>query len=221
MKLEHRALKGLQVRAAEEGSQYIGVLSGYAARFNSDSVAFEGYGKPWVERIAPGAFTRTLKDNPDVVALWSHDPAKPAGRTPDTLSVREDENGLAIEIRLVDTPTNRELLTNVKAGIVDSMSFGFVPVKTRWTEQKTAETDLRTLEDVDLIEVSPVVWPAYPETSIGARSHRQFRELRASAPDLAEVMQERDRFLSSANAEGKSTTTTERDIWAARLGLSK
>lgn len=216
MKLEHRALKGLTVRSADQGTDFIGVLNGYAAKFNSDSVEFEGYQKPWVERIAPGAFSRTLQANPDVVALWSHDASKPAGRTPDTLSIREDETGLAVEIRLVDTATNRDLLTNIKAGIVDSMSFGFVPVKTKWEERDG--TDLRTLLDVDLLEVSAVVWPAYPDTSIGARSQRQFRELRTTAPDLREVMQEREAFLRSTPAAA-IITTPERDIWAARLGI--
>jgi uncharacterized protein len=217
MKIEHRAIKGIKIREADAGSKFIGVLTGYAAKFNSNSVRFGGYGKDWIERIAPGAFKRSLADNPDVVALWSHDAAKPAGRTPDTLTVREDETGLAIEIRLVDTATNRDLLTNVRAGIVDSMSFGFVPVKPRWVEQKDADHDVRTLEDVDLIEVSPVVWPAYPETTIGARSHRSFRELRATAPDLCEVMQERDQFLSGTTP-APAAITPQRDIWAARLG---
>lgn len=216
MNIERRALKGLTVRAADQGSDFIGVLTGHAAMFNSDSVAFEGAGKPWVERIAPGAFTRTLQENPDVVALWSHDASKPAGRTPETLSIREDETGLAVEIRLVDTATNRDLLTNIRAGIVDAMSFGFIPVRTQWEEQQGR--DVRTLLDVDLLEVSAVVWPAYPDTSIGARSQRQFRELRATAPDLKEVMQERDAFLRSTPAAA-IITTPERDIWAARLGI--
>jgi HK97 family phage prohead protease len=217
MKIERRAIKGLTFRAAESGTNYIGVLTGYAAKYNSDSVRFSGWEKDWIERIAPGAFKRTLAENPDVVALWSHDASKPAARTPDTLTVREDDTGLAVEIRLVDTATNRDLLTNVRAGIVDSMSFGFIPVKTRWTEQKDADHDVRTLEDVDLLEVSPVVWPAYPETTIGARSHRAFRELRATAPDLREVMEEREKFLSDAKP-APAAITPQRDIWAARLG---
>lgn len=198
MQLEHRAVKGLTLRAAPEASGFLGVLTGYAAVFNSDSVRFTGYQKDWVERIAPGAFSRSLKDQPDVVALWSHDAARPAGRTPDTLTVREDERGLAVEISLVDTSTNRDLLANVRAGIVDAMSFGFVPVKTAWEEASALDT--RTLQEVQLFEVSPVVWPAYPDTSLAARSHRSFRELRAAAPELTAIMQEREAFLRPAPA---------------------
>lgn len=214
MKLEHRAIKGLEARAAEQGSDHIGTLVGYAAVFNKDSVRFTGFQKDWVERIAPGAFKRTLTEMPDVVALWSHDSSKPAARTPDTMSIREDQTGLRVELKLVDTPTNRELFTNVRAGIVDAMSFGFIPVKTRWEE--TPEMDVRTLLDVTLHEVSAVVWPAYPDTSLAARSHKSFRELRATAPDLNEVMEERDQFLRSTPAP---VSTSLRDLWARRLGL--
>ena len=195
MKLEYRASKGLTIREAQPESGFIGTLTGYAAVFNSDSVRFGGYQKDWVERIAPGAFKRSLAENSDVVALWSHDASKPAARTPNTLRLSEDANGLAVEIDLIDTTTNRDLLANIRAGIVDSMSFGFVPVKTKWEERKDADADIRTLVDVDLHEVSAVVWPAYPDTSLAARSQRQFRELRASDPALSEVMQERENFL--------------------------
>jgi HK97 family phage prohead protease len=189
MKIEHRATKGLTFRDAkpeEKSAGTIGVLTGYAAVFNSDSVRFEGWQRDWVERIAPGAFKRSLTDNPDVVALWSHDSSTPVARTPTTLALSEDERGLSVSISLVDTSTNRDLVANVRAGIIDAMSFGFAPKKTSWEEKDGF--DLRTLEDVDLFEVSPVVWPAYPETSIGIRS--------ATPDDLKSVMEERDRLLS-------------------------
>lgn len=213
MNIEYRAFKGITLREAPKDSAFIGVLVGHAAVFNSDSVRFAGYEKDWVERIAPGAFARTLTASPDVVALWSHRSDAPAARTPDTLTVREDEQGLAVEIRLVDTATNRDILTNVRAGIVNSMSFGFVPVKTRWEEAK--ELDTRTLLDVDLYEVSPVVWPAYPDTSIGARSHRGFREVRAQAPDLREIMQERETFLRGAAQPSANDLATRQ--WEQRV----
>lgn len=216
MKLEYRALKGLHLREAPKDSGYIGVLAGYAAMFNRDSVRFAGWEKDWVERIAPGAFRASLETNPDVVALWSHDSSRPAARTPDTLTVREDDQGLAVEISLVDTATNRDLLTNVRAKIVDSMSFGFMPVRTRWEE--TPELDVRTLLEVEIYEVSPVVWPAYPDTSIGERSHRGFRELRAQDPQLKEIMQEREKFLRGQTAPAPQPPAAE-DTRETRLRM--
>jgi HK97 family phage prohead protease len=188
MKIEHRATKGLIFRNAspdEQKAGTVGVLTGYAAVFNSDSVRFSGWQRDWVERIAPGAFKRSLTENPDVVALWSHDSSTPVARTPNTLTLAEDDKGLSVSISLIDTSTNRDLVANVRAGIIDSMSFGFAPKKTSWEEKDGF--DLRTLEDVDLFEVSPVVWPAYPDTTIGVRS--------ASPEDLKSVMEEREKIL--------------------------
>lgn len=164
---EQRAFKGLELRAATDKAP-LGVLVGYAAVFESDSVEFSGWDRPWVERIRAGAFKRTLRELPDVVALWSHDSAKPLGRTPGSLVLEEDAKGLRAEIVLPDTSVARDLVANVRAGIVDSMSFGFVARAVEWVQGN--DRDVRTLLDVDLHEVSAVVWPAYPDTSIALRS---------------------------------------------------
>lgn len=195
MQHERRAFKGLELRTAPAASGYIAVLKGVAAPFGKDSVRFKDGqgGKDWVERIAPGAFTRTLRDNPDVVALWSHDPNKPTARTPHTLTLQETAAGLSFEMRLVNTSTNLDLVSNVRSGIVDGVSFGFQAVKTRW--EKGAEIDTRVLLDVDLFEISPTIWPAYPDTGVAERSLRQFREMRAESPELSSIIQERDAFL--------------------------
>lgn len=176
---EYRTLRGLTVREAPQDSGFIGVLAGRAAVFNSDSMIFEGWGKPWIERIAPGAFTRSLQENPDVRALWSHRSDSPLARAPKTLALRESDEGLEIEISLIDTQRNRDVLADVRSGNVDAMSFGFAARKVEWDESDKLK-DTRTLLDVDLFEVSPVVWPAYPATSISARS----LVARSAGPDL-------------------------------------
>ena len=79
-KTERRAVSGLEARAADaesaKKSGIIGTLRGYAAKFNCDSVPLGGF----IERIAPGAFKRTLVETPDVVALWNHDSGQPVAR---------------------------------------------------------------------------------------------------------------------------------------------
>ena len=111
---ERRALSGIEVREADKASGFIGHLTGYAAMFNSDSLDMGG----WTERIAPGAFKRSLAESPDILSFWSHNKDVPVGRTPDTLRVSEDDKGLRFELDLVDTEANRSLLTNVRAKIV-------------------------------------------------------------------------------------------------------
>jgi len=206
MKIEIRSIKGLTFRAATEG--FIGTLVGHAAMFNSDSVEFAGWEKPWVERIAPGAFKRSLTEQPDVKALAQHDSAAILGRAPGTLTLSEDDKGLAIEIRLVDTQLNRDTLTLVRSGIIDSMSFDFIPTKTQWEEGE--KRDIRTLLDVDLHEVSVVTWPAYPAAHVGARG------IELAGAELAAIKAERDQFLTAKRATAPSANHLLR-YWERRM----
>lgn len=200
---EHRAIRGLELREAPKESGLLGVLAGYAAVFNSDSLEFNGWEKPWVERIAPGAFKRSLTESPDVFALWQHDPAHVIARAPDTLKIEEDDKGLRVEIGLPDTSTARDLLARVRAKIVDAMSFGFTVKGQKW--EAGEERDTRTLLDVDLFEVSAVVWPAYPETTLAVRSHEAWRKSIEPPPPAAPA----------------APVFSERSYWESRLGLRK
>ena len=157
MQHEIRALAGLELRADGEVKK----LVGYAAVFNSMSEDLGGFR----EIVAPGAFKRSLKDRPDVFALADHDTSRRLGRTTnETLVLREDDRGLHVEIMLPDTQTGRDIHAEVRGGLIDAMSFGFSTRTDKW-EKKEGAT-LRTLEDVDLFEVSVVAFPAYRATSI-------------------------------------------------------
>src|SRR3569833_1214434 len=101
-----------------------GRLSGYAAVFDSLSHDLGGFR----EKIAPGAFDRTLKEFPLVLALVEHDTNKLLATTANgTLRIAPDERGLRVEIDPADTSYARDLLTLVKRGDVSGMSFRFRP----------------------------------------------------------------------------------------------
>lgn len=202
-KKETRALQGIEVREAPEDSPFIGILEGYASVFNSDSVPFDGGRRDWVERVQPGAFARTLREKPDVKAFWSHRSDQILARAPETLTLMEDERGLKATIHLVDTQLNRDLLTQIRAGIVDAMSFGFTVNAQSWEKDDANHRDIRTVTDVELFEVSPVVFPAYPDTSIAVRSQEQFHE------------KEEQERTDAAPAE---PFAPKRAAWRARLG---
>jgi HK97 family phage prohead protease len=202
---ETRHLRGLELREAPKDSGLLGVLAGYAAVFDSDSVKLGGYDGGFIERVARGAFKRSLTESPEVFALWQHDPAQVIARSPDTLTLAEDERGLRVEIGLPDTTTARDLLARVRAKIVDAMSFGFTVREQTW-QQRDGQPDLRTLTDVDLFEVSAVVWPAYPETTLAVRSHEQWRKS-INPP--------------ASSLPAPASIFSERSYWESRLGLRK
>jgi HK97 family phage prohead protease len=130
-------------------------FTGYAAVFNSDSVPL-----PFIERIAPGAFKRSLQSRNEVKMLWNHDSGEPlASVRGGTLKLVEDERGLKVEATLANTTRGRDVAELIRSKTVDSMSFGFSVIKDSWSG------DVRTLQAVRLFEVSIVSSPAYEGTA--------------------------------------------------------
>jgi hypothetical protein len=139
-------------------------IRGHAAVFGSLS---EDLG--WFrEKIEPGAFAATIPVA-DVRALMNHDPNYVLGRNKaNTLTLAEDERGLAIEVAPPDTQWARDLMTSMERGDINQMSFGFRVVKER--TEGTFEDPIRVLEQVDLFDVSVVTFPAYTQTTAEVRS---------------------------------------------------
>ncbi len=159
-KIERRTYTVQDVEARSENG--VMTLSGYAAVFNDASLPL-----PFKERIAPGAFRKTLTELPDVRLLINHE-GLPLARTKNgTLNLIEDERGLRFDAQLADTQEARDLWTLVQRGDVDQMSFAFRVIRQNWSKDKSE----RTLTEVSLADgdVSVVTYPAYPTTSVEAR----------------------------------------------------
>jgi HK97 family phage prohead protease len=132
-------------------------FTGYAAVFNSDSVPL-----PFIERIAPGAFKRSLQSRNEVKMLWNHDSGEPlASVRGGTLRLTEDARGLKVDATLANTTRGRDVSELIRSKVIDSMSFGFSVIKDSWSNDGNS----RTLEAVRLFEVSIVSAPAYESTA--------------------------------------------------------
>ena len=122
------------------------------------------------EKIAPGAFAKSIKKD-DIRALFNHDANYPLGRNKaGTLKLKEDDQGLAIEIDPPQTQWARDLQESIRRGDISQMSFGFTVVKDEWEHNKGKES-IRTLKEVKLYDVSPVTFPAYQQTSVKVRDY--------------------------------------------------
>lgn len=160
--IERRTICARELRASDEGDGPARI-SGYAAVYNSLSEDLGGFR----EMIAPGAFGAL---DGDVRALWNHNSDYVLGRTRSgTLALSSDEIGLAFEATPPDTQWARDLMTTIRRGDVDQMSFGFRTVRDEW-RQETGQAPVRTLLQVELYDVSPVTFPAYPQTSAQVRA---------------------------------------------------
>ena len=166
----------VEFRAAAADDDTLGTIHGYAAVFNEDTVIDSWEGR-FVERIAPGAFKKTIAERRDQIkVLFNHgqDPSigdKPLGKL-DIL--REDQTGLYMSVRLVDTSYNRDLIALVRAGALHSQSFRFSVIRDNWDKAKNPY--VRTLKEVKLYELGPVTFPAYEKTTASARTRQLLPE---------------------------------------------
>jgi HK97 family phage prohead protease len=152
-----------ELRAAPEGNGM--TFSGYAAVFNSDSEPL-----PFIERIMPGAFAKSLKSRNNIRMYMNHDSSMLLATTrAKTMRLVEDSKGLFVEADLPDTTVGRDLSVLMQRKDVDSMSFGFTVPQggDRWSDDGMT----RELRQIKLYEVSVVTgFPAYAATSAQVRS---------------------------------------------------
>lgn len=169
MKYEQRNLAEPVEFRAEDGSL---MAYGYAAKFRTLSQNLGGF----VETIEPGAFAKTIQEA-DVRALFNHDPNYLLGRNRSgTLRLEEDETGLHYEVDLPDTQAGRDVAHLLERGDISGSSFGFRTITDEWGETDSG-FPLRTLRSVALLDVSPVVYPAYVDTESAIRSLAAQRDL--------------------------------------------
>lgn len=174
-------------------------FTGYAAVFDSNSEPL-----PFIERIVPGAFKRSLKARNEIKMFVNHNMDMVLASTrAKTLRLTEDSKGLLAEAELPDTSYGRDLSVLMKRGDVHAMSFGFsVPKKgDRWSEDGTT----RELLDIRLHEVSIVTgFPAYEATTASVRTLEKVASRTKTDPDkLADALLklESGETLNAENAE--------------------
>lgn len=174
-------LDEIKIEQRGDGKRYI---RGHAAIFNQLSEDLGGFR----EQIAPGAFVDAIKTD-DVRALFNHNPDFILGRNlAGTLKLHEDARGLAIELDPPDTQVGRDLIVSMERGDVTQMSFGFAvrPNGQNWGKDDAGQV-VRTITRVRLYDVSPVVFPAYPQTDVAVRELRAWQHSGEQADAAAQA----------------------------------
>jgi len=158
------------IERADEDSDGL-TLEGYGAVFGSPT-RIDSWEGTFDEIIARGAFSRTLNAKMPVLQFdHGHHPmvgSLPIGAIED---IREDDHGLYVRARLHDNWLIQPVRDAIASGSIDGMSFRFsVPEGKDEFTQRSGDVPLRTIREVKLYEVGPVVFPAYEATSVGVRS---------------------------------------------------
>lgn len=160
-------------------------LEGYGAVFDSPARIQDWFGS-WDESIARGAFKKTLRDKTPVLQ-FDHGRDARTGSVPigSISTLVEDEKGLFVQARLFDNPVVEPIRQAIAGEAITGMSFRFNVTREEWRDAdgkklKPEEIDdllwvgtegiQRTIQEVELHELGPVVFPAYDTTSVGVRS---------------------------------------------------
>ena len=140
-------------------------IEGYFIRFNEETELWQGV----FEEVDPKAVDDSLKNN-DIRCLFNHDTNIVLGRTGNnTLELKKDDKGVFGRVKI--NPNDKQALdvyARIERGDINACSFGFNIVSEE-VQNRDDGTIKFVLKEIDLHEVSPVAFPAYPTTSIQAR----------------------------------------------------
>lgn len=201
-------------------------FQGYGAVFNSPT-RIDSWEGTFDEQIAPGAFRKSLRERtPKFQFDHGHHPligSIPIGTISD---IHEDDRGLYVSARLGQHIIIDLIREAISTGAIDGMSFRFSVVKDEWVDAegkivRAEDLDealytrsrgilLRTLKEVKVAEVGPVVWPAYADTTASVRSSGivQLDRSRLHEPEqrrlLAELLLRADAAAEKAPERGES-----------------
>ena len=186
----------VEIRSAGDGQR----IGGYGAVFGKLSRNLGGF----VELVDTGAFNQARMLNwPNVVCRYNHDSNMILGTSQGgTLSLRTDRIGLEYEV--LPPQARADILELVERGDIQFSSFAFrvPPGGDEWgtTDQNYP---MRTLHEVQLVDVAPVLDPAYPDATAGLRSLAA-----AMDADLTEV-----RKMAEADELRRFFVRTDRPVY--------
>ena len=165
-------------------------LDGYGAVFNAETT-IDSWEGAFIERIAPGAFKRSLGQRTPILQ-FDHGQHPLIGSLPIGVirSIREDSHGLKVRARLADNWLVQPVRDAIRDGAITGMSFRFRVLGDKWSTR--GGDKVRTITEVELFEVGPVVFPAYEQTTVGVRSRQALTAL-----EDPEVRSEIARILAS------------------------
>lgn len=145
-------------------------ITGYAAKYNRWSEDMGCCGCKFTEKIRKGAFDQALEES-DVRALKNHDSNLLLGRsTSGTLRLNSNSVGLHFEIDTPDTTTGRDIVEEIRRKDITGCSFSFTTAEDDWKYNEDGSVERTIIKVARLFDVGPVTYPAYPDTTVAARS---------------------------------------------------
>ena len=176
--------KNLEIRAMNFDSSNLSFddnnmhVSGLVNKAGSKSQVISEDGIEFYETIDPQAFIDAVNQTDHPIDFYEeHDPSLLLATTDNgSLVLNADPTGLSMEATMVDTQVARDAYQWIKTGIIKGMSFGFVVLDDSW--DYSGEIPFRTVNAIELYEVSAVRFPAYLASDIEARGIKNLKEFK-------------------------------------------
>lgn len=183
-----------EVRESPDGG--VG-LRGYAAVFDAPAHG---------EVVRRSAFDRTLAEGATVELLFDHDGIPLASTRGGTMSLSVDDTGLVVDVPSLDmdSPHVKSIVSALKRQDLQKMSFAFFTKR----DSYDSATQLRSLEDVELVDVSVVTRPWYDSTTVSLKSEDDAPVL-VEARDASATSEPDETEARAAEDEPTSETPTQ------------
>ena len=181
-----KELRVCEIRAANLAGDAGLTITGTPIVFNQETVIHDVEGS-YREIILPGAIDEKALE--DVHLFYNHDMNQvPLARTKSgTLKLEITSAGVNMSAILPNTGMGREVYEAVKLGNLSGASFCF-SVSPGGDDYDVKE-NLRTIKRINrVLEVSAVPFPAYPQTSLEARSALHEAKQRSKAKENARYL---------------------------------
>jgi HK97 family phage major capsid protein/HK97 family phage prohead protease len=197
-------LRSNKVELSSNGNDLI--VSGYVNKPGELSELLGG-SKKFRERILPGAFKAAIENrSKEIEFLAEHNIKKILSSTSNgSLELREEDEGLYMAAKITPTTYGRDYYELIKSGLISSMSFGFRALKDSW--QHVEGIAIRTVEQLELFEVSAVKEPAYTQSTIAARGIDLVEKI--EVPDEEQITNERGNQNMEMLMEKRTSEFTE------------
>lgn len=202
-------IKDMELQNNEDGSYKIGGYINVTNR-ESETLYNKKNGKYFKEIMTSGVFEDALERAEEIPLLLEHNwDEKLASTSLGDLTLKEDNIGLRFEATIKD----ESLYQKIKAGIINSCSFGFKVLRER-VECINSKLDRRFVDAIELLEVSLVKNPAYVGSLCESRSYEdELTKIREAIADLQEKEKEIMAQLEDIEVEeaeiSKEEITTE------------
>lgn len=207
MNMELR-VQNSSLQANEDGTM---TVSGYVNKTEQLSNTL-GVTKRFKEKISKGVFTRAIQNaQRDIDFLAEHNSKLILASTRNnSLELREDDEGLYMSATITPTSWGKDYYELISSGILQNMSFGFRTIKDSWKPMEQGIFE-RTIEDLELIEVSVVRDPAYSQSTISARGIDLVEDVEIPA-ELEEEIRNMDELKQMLTSLGEQVTALAAEV---------